>query len=134
VALTPASWAGELGYRLQSPLVGGYNASLQAAENARSNAVKQAKDKAIADAERIIREAEDAAANTPAARFVSSLQSQIYFAVSQKIATTALGGGSGSFTTADSTVQYSTSVDGKTLTITIITPSGTSVMALPTGI
>ncbi len=124
----------ELIYTLQSPLVGGHNAALQAAENARYNAIKQAYDRKIADEQRRIREAAQAAESTPEARFVSSLQQQIYFAISQKIATsiTSLSNGAaGSFQTGDNIVSYIRS--GNELTVTITTPLGTSIMKLPTG-
>ena len=125
--------AGELSYQLQSTLVGGNNAALLSAENTRANAVKQAKDRVIAEEARRIRELETAAAATPEARFLSSLQSQIYFAVSQKIATSITGlasGASGTFRTGNNVVTYVN--NGKTLTVEITTPLGTSVMELPT--
>lgn len=126
--------AAELNYHLQSPLVGGNNAALQAAENARYNAIKQAKERKIADEQRLIREAAQAAEATPEARFVASLQQQIYFAISQRIATsiTSLAdGASGSFQTGDNVVSYTRS--GNELTVTVTTPLGTSVMVLPSG-
>ena len=131
--LTGPAAAGELSYQLQSTLVGGNSAALLSAENTRANAVKQAKDRIIADELKRIRDLEQAAANTPEARFLSSLQSQIYFAVSQKIATSITGlanGASGTFTTGNNVVTYAN--NNGILTVTITTPLGTSVMALPT--
>lgn len=125
--------AAELRYYIQSPLIGGNNSALQAAENARANAEKQAREKASAAELQRIRDLEQAAAATPEARFLSSLQSQIYFAISQKIATSITGlaeGASGSFQTGDNVVSYTNS--GGQLTVTVTTPSGTSVMVLPT--
>ncbi len=131
--MLPQAVASELSYRLQSPLVGGYNATLQAAENSRVSLTKQARDKALADERQAIREVEQKAANTPEARFLSSIQSQIFFAISQKIATqiTSLAdGASGTFQTGDNVVSYTR--NGAELTVTITTPAGTSVMKLPT--
>ncbi len=133
--MLPPAVASELTYRLQSPLVGGYNATLQAAENSRVNLTKQARDKVLADERQAIREVEQKVANTPEARFLSSIQSQIFFAISQKIATqitTLPAGESGTFQTGDNFVSYMRDLDGKTLTVTITTPAGTSVMKLPT--
>ncbi len=123
--------AGELSYQLQSPLVGGNNAALQAAENTRANAVKQAKDRAVAEELARIRELEQAEANTPAARFLSSLESQIYFSVSQRIASSLADPNAAlaPVTMGDTTVTF---LRGSgTLTVTVITPTGTSTMVLP---
>ncbi len=131
--LSQTAVAAELSYRLQSPLVGGNNGALQAAENSRVNLIKQASDKVLADQRNAIREVEQKAANTPEARFLTSIQSQIFFAISQKIATqiTSLSDGvSGTFQTGDNVVSYTR--DGAVLTVTITTPAGTSVMKLPT--
>ncbi len=131
--LPPAAVAAELSYRLQSPLVGGVNSTLQAAENSRVSLTNQARAKVINDELRVIQQAAQAAANTPEARFLASIQSQIFFAISQKIATqiTSLPEGqSGTFQTGDNVVHYTR--DGAVLTVTITTPAGTSVMKLPT--
>ncbi len=133
--LPQAAVAAELSYRLQSPLVGGFNSTLQAAENSRVSLTTQARAKVINDELRVIQQAAQAAANTPEARFLSSIQSQIFFAISQKIATqitTLPAGESGTFQTGDNFVSYMRDADGKTLTVTITTPAGTSVMKLPT--
>jgi hypothetical protein len=128
--LGPAA-AAELSYQLQSTLVGGNNAALLAAENTRANAVKQAKERAVADELQRIRDLENAAAATPEARFLSSLQSQIYFAVSQRIAASLADPNAAlaPVTMGDSTVTFARGVG--TLTVTVVTPSGTSVMVLP---
>ncbi len=131
--ILPHAVAAELSYRLQSPLVGGYNTALPAAENSRVNLTKQARDKALAEERQAIREVEQKIANSPETRFLSSIQSQIFFAISQKIATqiTSLAdGASGTFKTGDNVVSYTRS--GAELTVTITTPAGTSVMKLPT--
>ena len=123
--------AGELSYQLQSTLVGGNNAALLSAENTRANAVKQAKDRIIADELKRIRDLETAAAATPEARFLSSLQSQIYFSVSQRIAVSLADPNAilAPVTMGDTTVTFLRGAG--TLTVTVITPSGTSTMVLP---
>ncbi len=99
------------------------------------NLTKQARDKVLAEERQAIREVEQKVANTPEARFLSSIQSQIFFAISQRIATqiTSLKeGASGTFQTGDNVVSYTR--NGAELTVTITTPAGTSVMKLPTGL
>ena len=131
ILLVGPAGAGELSYQLQSTLVGGNNAALLSAENTRANAVKQAKAQVVAAELQRIRDLETAAAATPTARFLSSLQSQIYFAVSQKIATSLADPKAdlASVTMGDSTVDFRR--EPGTLTVIVTTPSGTSTMVLP---
>lgn len=131
ILLAGPAAAGELSYQLQSTLVGGNNAALLSAENTRANAVKQAKDRIIAEEARIIRDLETAEAATPAARFLSSLQSQIYFSVSQRIAVSLADPNAAlaPVTMGDTTVTFLRTPG--ILTVTVITPSGTSIMELP---
>ena len=131
ILLAGPAAAGELSYQLQSTLVGGNNAALLSAENTRSNAVKQAKERVIADELKRIRDLETAAAATPAARFLSSLQSQIYFSVSQRIAVSLADPNAvlAPVTMGDTTVTFLRGAG--ILTVTVITPSGTSIMELP---
>lgn len=133
----PPAMAGNLSYDLQSSLAGGSNSAWMGAENARVNAIKQAKTAAENEVARLLREAEAAAAATPEARFLSSLQSQIYFAVAQKVAQNinSLGAGQTStFNAGTSVVSYTNNALGTELTVTITTPAGVSTMVLPTGV
>ncbi len=139
--LPQAAVAAELSYRLQSPLVGGSNSALQAAENSRVNLTKQARDKVLADELRVIREAEQKIANTPEAKFLASLQSQINFVISRKIATqiSDLADGTGSepdkgvvYTdVSGNTVTYERTPTTLTVTITTLIPYSQSVIVLP---
>lgn len=126
------SLAAELSYTLQSPLVGGTNPYLMQAENQRVQAVRQAEATAKAEAKSAQADARRLAENTPAARFARALESQLYYSVANRLSqdlATLPDGGTGSFRTGDTTIEYRNS--NGTLYITITTPTGTSTLELP---
>lgn len=132
VAVSGQAVAAELSYNLQSPLIGGNNMALQSAENSRFNTIQQAKARAKAEQDAVINAEKQAAENTPSARFMTTLQSQIFFNASQRIAASIAGlasGASGSFQTGDNIVSYTN--NGSSTSVTITTPTGTSVMSIP---
>lgn len=124
--------AAELGYALQSPLLGGTNSALYQVESGRVSALRQKEAKAGAEAQAQKNAAQQAINNTPAARFAASLQSQMFLLVSQQLSqriSALQPGQAGTFQSGDILVSYTRSESA--VDVQISTPAGTTQMLLP---
>lgn len=124
--------AAELGYALQSPLLGGTNNALYQVESGRVSALRQKEAKAGAEAQAQKNAAQQAINNTPAARFATSLQSQMFLLVSQQLSqriSALQPGQAGTFQSGDILVSYTRSESA--VDVQISTPAGTTQMLLP---
>jgi len=126
--------AAELAYTLQSPLLGGGNAVLLQIENNRVSAIKQKATKEAADEQARKNTEQQAINNSPAARFANALQAQMFMNISQQLSqriSSLQPGQSGSFEAGDVQVAYTR--NSSSVHVVITTPTGNTVLELPTG-
>jgi hypothetical protein len=120
--------AAELSYSLQSPLVGGNNGSLYQIESASVGLKKQNEAKKISDALAADNAAQQLINNSPAVRFASALQSQLYNGMAMQLSEKILGT-AGVGASKEAPLRYGdmliySSKEGNTVTYHITTPTG----------